>query len=137
MNNDITFSSSFGSKGEGDGQFDCPSDVAIDSADNVYIADSFKHRVQIFTEDEQFLRKFGKKGESDGELCTPVGITIDSNDIVYVTEHDNYRISVFTSQGQFLKSLGAGLLGETFTNAVDKEGFIYACDFGNHCILIF
>ena len=137
LNSDITFSSSFGSRGEGDGQFYRPSDVAIDSADNVFIADSFNHRVQIFTEDGQFLRKFGKKGRGDGELDRPVAITIDSNDIVYVTENDNRRVSVFTSQGQFLKSFGAGLLGETFTNAVDKEGFIYACDNGNNCILIF
>ena len=135
LNNDITFSSSFGSFGKGDGQFYRPSDVAIDSVGNVFIADSFNHRVQIFTTDGQFLRKFGKEGKADGELCTPVGITIDSNDIVYVTENGNHRVSVFTSQGQFLKSFGAGLFQYPNANAVDKEGFLYVCD--SNCILIF
>ena len=137
LNNDITFSSSFGSSGSGDGQFNCPSDVALDSADNVFIADSNNHRVQIFTSEGQFLRKFGKEGKGKGELKTPVGITVDSNDMVYVTEHGNCRVSVFTSQGQFLTTFGAGLFRQTFTNAVDKEGFLYACDNGNNCILIF
>ena len=40
LNADLTFSSSFGSHGSGDGQFNYPWDVAFDSTGNVYVADT-------------------------------------------------------------------------------------------------
>ncbi len=82
LNPDLTFHSSFGSKGSDNGQFKYPYGVAFDSRGNVYIADSWNHRIQVFTGDGQFLRKFGKRGSGDGELSCPASVTIDSDDMV-------------------------------------------------------
>ena len=43
MNADLTFFSSFGIQGSGNGQFNYPWDIAFDSTENVYVADSFGH----------------------------------------------------------------------------------------------
>ena len=61
LNADLTFSSSFGSRGSGDGQFNYPWDVALDSTGNVYVAVSEAHHIRVFTEEGKFLRRFGNR----------------------------------------------------------------------------
>ena len=142
LNADLTFSSSFGSYGSGDGQFNYPYDVTLDSAGNVYVAVGRGHCIQVFTSEGEFLRKFGKKGSGNGELNEPTGISIDSDDIVYVTEYNNHRVSMFTSGGQFLRSFGTqgrgpGWFKEPYGIAVDREGFVYVSDTSNHRLQMF
>ena len=64
LNKNLTPSSSFGSRGHGEGLFTFPWDVAFDSIGNVYIADCVNHCIQVFTQDGRFLRKFGKRGSA-------------------------------------------------------------------------
>ena len=141
LNHDLTFSSSFGSRGSGDGEFSGVWDVAFDSTGNVYVADRGNHRVQAFTVEGQFLRKFGKNGSGNGELNSPNSIAIDFDDTVYVTDC-NSRVSMFTCQGQFLGSFGSqgtapGQFKGPYGIAVDRDGFIYVSDTVNHRLQIF
>ena len=133
LNEDLTFSSSFGGSGSGDGQFNYPWDVAFDSTGSVYIADSCNHRIQVFTPEGGFLREFGRKGSGEGELSLPSGVCIDSDDRVYVTERNNHRVSIFTCQGKFVQSFGiegerAGEFNEPWAVTVDASGLVYVCD---------
>jgi DNA-binding beta-propeller fold protein YncE len=51
--------STWGSKGTGDGQFDDPTSVAVDSTTNkVYVADPINKRIQIFDSNGKFLAKW-------------------------------------------------------------------------------
>ena len=132
FNTDFTFSSSFGSRGSGDGHFEFPWGVTSHSSGCVYVVDSGNHCVKVFTEEGQFLRKFGKKGEGDGELSYPGYVAI-SNDTVYVTDRDNHRVSMFTCQGRFLGSFGS----HGTAIAVDRDGLVYVSEFSNDCVQIF
>jgi tripartite motif-containing protein 2/3/tripartite motif-containing protein 71 len=140
---DLNYSSSFGSKGEGNGLFDQPKDVAFDSAGNVYVADNENHRIQVFSKTGQYLRKFGGNGNHKGDLLYyPSSISIDSEDVVYVTELYNYRVSMFTLQGDFLHSFGSkgkgkGEFSDPRGIKVDKNGTIYVSDHVNDRIQVF
>ena len=49
----------WGSKGNGDGQFDDPTSVAVDTTNNrVYVADPINLRIQVFDSDGKFLTKW-------------------------------------------------------------------------------
>ena len=136
LNRDLTFSSTFGSQGSGNEQFDIPYDTATDSDGNVYVADANNHCIKVFTPEGKFLRKF-----SSG-LNYPTGITIYCHDIVYIIEMGKYQVSLFTTQGQFLKSFGSrgsaeGQFGEVYTITVPDDGSILVSDYGANRIQIF
>ena len=140
LNSDLTFSSTFGYNGSGEGQFSYPCSIAFDNSGKVYITDSFNHRIQVFTADGKFLRMFGRYGDGMGELNWPVGITVDTNDIVYVSEYK--RVSVFTCDGQFVTSFGRkgeglGEFDRPVGLAVDNCGVVYVCDLYNNRIQCF
>ena len=134
LNSDLNFSSSFGKKGNGKGQFDVVHGIACDSTGKVYVTDIGNHRVQVFTAKGQFCMMFGKYGKGLGELYYPSGIAIDRDDLVYVSETNNNRISVFTSKGQFVRLFGhhgsePGEFKSPRGVAVDSSGVVasYMC----------
>ena len=133
LNPDLTFSSTFGSRGKGNGQFISPWDVAFDSTGNVYVVACSNHCVYVFTAEGKYLRKFGKKGNGNGELNRPSGIAIDNDDVVYIADRSNHRVSVFTNDGKFLtlfgtEGRGPGQFSKPWRIAVDKNGVVYVCD---------
>lgn len=90
-----------GSAGSGDGEFSLPYTPAVDSAGNVYVADTLNNRVQKFTSDGRFLAKIGRgggdgsEGRGDGEFDDPYGVAVDCRGSLYVTDEDNDRVQKF------------------------------------------
>jgi len=109
-----TFISQFGETGSGDGQFQEPQGIAIDSSTGeIYVVDTSLNRVQKFTSEGVFLDEFGSS-----HLSAPESIVL-AHDKVYVcseTGSTSSTIEVFTKTGTHQKSFG---LGE-FTD--DPEG---------------
>jgi tripartite motif-containing protein 71 len=70
---EYSFVRKWGSDGTGDGQFNYPYGVALDSSGNVYVADSGNNRVQKFNSDGTFISKWGSKGIGDGQFKDAVG----------------------------------------------------------------
>jgi len=67
------FAFKFGSFGTGNGQFQVPQGVAVDSAGNIYVADTRNSRIQVFDSSGNFLFKFGGFGSWDGDGRTGFG----------------------------------------------------------------
>jgi DNA-binding beta-propeller fold protein YncE len=82
--------------GSHDGQFNNPSDVAVDSMGYVYVVDSGNNRIQKFTPDGNFITTWGAVGKEDGQFQEPDGIAIDSSGDVYVSDRFNGRIQKFS-----------------------------------------
>ena len=114
----------FGSRGTGDGQFNEPESIAVDSKGMLYVSDSNHCAcIQVFTRDGQYDYWFGKKGSGLGELN---GVCVDA-DYVCVAEHNNYCVSMFTRYGHFLTSFGEGHITSPCGVSVDGDGFVYVC----------
>src|SRR5436305_1226852 len=133
------FVRAFGKDGTGDGEFHNPLAVAVDAADNIYVADTDNNRIQKFDPQGRFLAKWGHGGRGDGEFNIPSGITVDRKGNVYVVDTDNNRIQKFASDGKLLAAWGqsGSKEGELYRPkgiAVDKEGNLYIADCNNHRI---
>ena len=95
----------FGSKGDGDGQFDLPWGATIDSKGDVYVADWRNDRIQKFSPDGRFLAKYGTSGRGDGQFHRPSGVAVDDAGYVYVADWGNERVQVLDPEGGFVIKL--------------------------------
>ncbi len=73
---------SWGTAGDGRGEFDEPHAIALDSAGRVFVGDRYNNRIQIFDQDGQHLASWSQFGR-------PSGIFIDRDDTIYVADSES------------------------------------------------
>lgn len=84
-----------GSSGSGNGEFNVPLGLDIDSSYNAYIVDSGNNRIVKFDTDGNYIANFG----SD-RLSYPIGICISGSD-VYITDRGYNRVVHYNTSGTF------------------------------------
>ncbi|HSF50887.1 MAG TPA: NHL repeat-containing protein [Nitrososphaeraceae archaeon] len=72
-----------------------PTGVALDSKDNLYVADTYNNRIQKIQPDGN-ITSIGEQGSELGEFYLPYGIALDSKDNLYVADTKNNRIQKFS-----------------------------------------
>ncbi len=128
--------SEFGSFGEGEGQFIWPASIALDSEENVYVADEWLSRITVFSKIGEFLSNWGKKGSGDGEIDHPAGLAISRDGTLYMTDSENHRVQLFTLDGRFKAKFGSlgsgpGQFNMPWGIALDKDGRVFVADWRN------
>jgi len=131
--------------------FNAPRGVTVDSAGNVYVADTSNHRIRTITSTGVVSTLAGStNGYADGtgtdaRFNSPYGVTVDSAGNVYVADTSNNRIRKITSGGFVTTFVGSGVSGYSDTLptnflfnypagiVVDSTGTLYVGD-GNHSV---
>jgi sugar lactone lactonase YvrE len=72
----------WGKLGSGQGEFNQPHALAMDSQGRLFVADRTNNRVQIFDQDGKFLAETKAFGR-------PSGVWVDTNDILYVADSES------------------------------------------------
>ena len=126
----------FGSYGDGPGQFIWPISIAVDSDVNVYVADEWLNRINVYSQDGEFLREWGSKGSGDGELNRPSGLAIAKDGTMFVVDSLNHRVQRFTLNGEYLDQFGSfgsgpGQLNTPWGIGLDKDGNVFVADWRN------
>lgn len=129
---DGDYVSHWGTAGDGPGEFNGPSGIAI-VGDTMWLVDSKNHRIQSYGLDGTFKGQFGEFGSGDGQLNLPWGICLDRDGLIYVADWRNDRIQVFNQAGEWQASFGAsgdgpGQFKRPNAVHVDADGDIYVCD---------
>jgi hypothetical protein len=85
--------------------FNSPSDIAMDSAGNIYILDSGNQRIQEFSPEGKYLATIGRKGQGPGEFTFPSSLDIDSKGYLYVLDSNQRKLQILTPEGKEFKSI--------------------------------
>lgn len=82
--------------------FNRPTDVAWDSAGNIFVADGYGNsRIAKFDKNGRYIKSWGSRGTETGQFNIPHTIAIDAQNLVYVGDRENKRIQVFDAEGNF------------------------------------
>jgi DNA-binding beta-propeller fold protein YncE len=132
----------FGGRGVEDGQFNFPTNIAIDKDGKLIVMDSFNFRVQFFDPDGKFLSKFGSVGTGLGQFAKPKGIAVDSEGHIYVVDAAFNNVQIFDPQGQLLLFFGgfgnrSGQFWLPAGMSIDHDDLIYVADQYNHRINVY
>jgi len=80
-------------------------ELAVDSSDNLYMADSDNMQVLVFDRDGKKLRQFGTRGQGPGEFQGPLAIAIDAKEQIVVFDATAKRMTCFSSDGTYLSDV--------------------------------
>jgi len=95
------YEASWGGYGSADSstipQLDKPQGMAIDSAGNIYVADTGNNRIQRFDQNGTLATRvvWGSYGTQDGNFDQPRNVVVDPQNRVFVSEVGNRRIQAF------------------------------------------
>ncbi len=133
---------SFGTEGEGDGQFLSPRCVVISQDETVYITDTTNCRVQAFAPDGTFLTKWNDEDSPDGTFDKVYGITVSPDGSIYTTDYGKNQVQQFTNSGTYIRSFGTSGSGKGELNypqgiAVNSTGFVFVADQNNNRVEVF
>jgi NHL repeat-containing protein len=136
---DGVFVKSWGSKGNGDGQFDVVRSIAVTADGDVYVADGGNnHRIQVFDNNGTFKRQFQAVGNPQA-ICLTTGANpilyvsntnppnnIDTAGEIYKMDLNGKLLGKFGRAGKMLKEFGT-------TNAIDcrNPNQLYVGEIGN------
>jgi DNA-binding beta-propeller fold protein YncE len=110
---DGKFIKAWGRHGSGQGEFDVPHGLAMDSAGRLFVADRANNRIQIFDQDGKFLAEWKQFGR-------PSGVYI-RDDIIYVTDsQSNEKVNPPFRQGIRIGSVRDGKV-TAFISAPDPN----------------
>ncbi len=89
------FVAAWGEKGEGPGQFDDPTGVAVADGE-LFVSDARNGRIQVFDLDGVFKRQIGEPGDGPGQLGRPMNLTVALGRL-YVADYWNEASARATS----------------------------------------
>lgn len=135
----------WGGRGNGLGQFDFPTGLAVDRAANLlYVADSHNHRIVQLTTDGEVRAIWGKTpdengygaGDGPGEFFFPNDVAVDASGNVWIVDAGHSRIQVLSRSGEPLASWGSegdqpGQFHGPDGIAAASDGSIYVADTAN------
>ena len=127
----------WGAGGTGNAEFNQPRDVAVDSAGNVYVADTGNARIVKLDGEGNVLMTWGEKGDGDAQFIEPLALVVDSQDNVWVLDSDPGTLQKFSSEGELLGKWGGADLALYHARGmgIDAEDNIYIADTGGGRVL--
>lgn len=119
-----------------------PNGIFVDIQFNLYVADAWNHRIQLFRSGQMNAETVLGMGSSlQLALDRPSAVVLDATNYLYITDLGNHRIIRLTPSGYqclFGCTAGPGLasnqLNFPYTLSFDTYGHLFVADHGNHRI---
>jgi len=133
----------FGTEGDGQGEFNFPQVAVRDSKGNYYVSDGNNYRISAWTPELKYKIFFGF-GSNESGLNLPRGMWMDSKDHLHVADSVGATIRVYDVSGDepaYLYSFGSfgiaeGLMNYPVDVFLDSSGRVYVSDSANNRVQI-
>ena len=107
--------------------FRLPTDIAFDSAGDMYISDGYDNaRIHKYTADGEPIKSWGVPGKGPGEFDLPHCVRVDKDDRVLVCDRSNNRVQIFDTDGNYLTEWGD--LRQPDTIHIDEDDIVYIAE---------
>jgi sugar lactone lactonase YvrE len=133
---------SFGKRGDGPGEFNAPTHIAVGADGRVSISDSLNFRVQVFEPDGTLVATLGELGDVPGSFARPKGVAGGPGGLFYVVDAAFQNVQIFGSDGRLLLAFGgpgtgAGEFSLPAGMFLDQDGVIWVADSFNKRVQAF
>lgn len=95
-----------GVAGNGEYQFNMPSDVLVAPNGDIFVADGHgsqgNNRIVKYDRNGNFIKTWGVTGAEKGEFRDPHALAMDSEGKLYVGDRGNSRIQIFDQEGEWI-----------------------------------
>jgi len=125
------------------GTFNEPWGIGLAPDGTIYVADTWNHRIQVFTAAGEYLRSWGQFGQGvePSGLFGPRDVAVGHDGLIYVSDTGNKRIVVYTSEGEYVTQIGGegdqlGKFVEPVGIAFSEAGDLYVADEGNRRVQV-
>ncbi len=130
-----------GTPGAGERKLHFPTGLTIDGEDNLFVADTYNHRIQKLAKDGTVSTVLGTgtSGAGPGELFFPRAVALDGGGNLYVADAYHHRVQRISKSGDVATVLGGQGQGSSAAHlsyprgvAVDAFGDVYVGDTYNN-----
>lgn len=121
----------YGQLGPSKGQFNSPHGFCLGTEEDIIVADTNNHRIQVFEKTGTFKFQFGVPGKEEGQLWYPRKVAVMRNTGKYVVcdrGNERSRMQIFTKNGHFIKKIAIRYIDIVAGLAVTSQGHIVAVD---------
>ncbi|MBN2302968.1 MAG: TIGR03663 family protein, partial [Anaerolineae bacterium] len=126
-----------------------PRGIAVDGDGLIYVADTDRNRIVVFTTEGQELLSIGGIGGIGGPdlLLQPWGVAVGADGLIYVADTWHHQVKVFNAAGELVNAWGhEGVTpGDGSPDAfwgprevgVGPDGLVYVADTGNKRVRVY
>ncbi|XP_052277558.1 B-box type zinc finger protein ncl-1-like isoform X2 [Dreissena polymorpha] len=121
----------FGQLGPGKGQFNSPHGFCLGAEEDIIVADTNNHRIQVFEKTGEFKYQFGIPGREEGQLWYPRKVAIFRGSMKFIVcdrGNERSRMQIFTKNGHFVKKIAIRYIDIVAGLAITSQGHIVAVD---------
>jgi len=121
----------FGTLGPSKSQFNSPHGFCLGIEEDIIVADTNNHRIQIFEKNGNFKFQFGIPGKEEGQLWYPRKVAVMKSSGKFVVcdrGNERSRMQIFTKNGHFIKKIAIRYIDIVAGLAVSSQGHIVAVD---------
>lgn len=126
-----------GRTGSGPGEFRQPTGLAIGPGTELFVCDTWNHRIQVLSEGGQYRRQYL------ASFFSPRGVAVTKDGTLFVADSGNNRVVVLDAQGRIVRqwdgsAAGTGAMREPVGIAVDESsGLVFVTDNGSGSVRVF
>ncbi|KAL5275462.1 TRIM56 family protein [Megaselia abdita] len=121
----------FGALGTSKGQFNSPHGFCLGVDEEIIVADTNNHRIEVFEKNGQFKFLFGVPGKEEGQLWYPRKVAVmptNSKFVVCDRGNERSRMQIFSKNGHFMRKIAIRYIDIVAGLAVTSKGQIVAVD---------